>query len=62
MGGRVFICTDDGPLVVEGQDCPNAVNHQPHPAGNPVYGYWEAPARRHLADYLETVADLGGGS
>jgi hypothetical protein len=30
--------------------------------GDPAYGYWEAPARRHLADYLETVADLGGGA
>lgn len=28
--------------------------------GDRSYGYWEAPARRHLADYLETVADLGG--
>ncbi len=28
--------------------------------GDASYGYWEAPARRHLAEYLETVADIGG--
>lgn len=25
------------------------------PQQDPAYGYWQAPARRHLADYLETV-------
>lgn len=25
------------------------------PQQDPAYGYWERPARRHLADYLETV-------
>lgn len=25
------------------------------PQQDPAYGYWQAPARRHLADYLETI-------
>lgn len=25
------------------------------PEQDPAYGYWQGPARRHLADYLETI-------
>ncbi len=25
------------------------------PEQDPAYGYWQAPARKHLADYLQTV-------
>lgn len=27
------------------------------PEDDPAYGYWKLKARRHLADYLETVQD-----
>lgn len=26
------------------------------PSDHPAYGYWQNPARRHMADYLETIA------
>lgn len=44
--GQVFICTDDGPLVAQGLDCPNAAEHQPHPTGYVAHASWADTASK----------------
>ncbi len=47
-GPRVFVCTLDGPLIVDA-DCPNSGSHQPHPRGYIAQSAW-AEAALHVAD------------